>query len=55
MGGKIVRLDNGKEPDPQKPTDLTQAEIAHDHVLDVTGSRAETRAKIVKMLADLSI
>lgn len=53
IGAKIVRVDRGREPTPYLPSDMTQAQIVQDHILDSSGSKPERRAKIAAMFDDL--
>jgi hypothetical protein len=53
MGGFVVRVDNGRRPDPQKPMDQRAATIKADYTLDTSGKKADRKAACDKMLGDL--
>jgi hypothetical protein len=53
LGGVIVRADNGKDPDPNKPLDLMQATIKADQSVDTSGKKKARKAAADQMLADL--
>jgi hypothetical protein len=53
LGGVIVRADNGKEPDPNKPLDQLQSTIVADQSVDTSGKKQARKAAADQMLADL--
>jgi hypothetical protein len=53
LGGVIVRADNGKEPDPNKPLDQLQSTIVADQSVDTSGKKKARKAAADQMLADL--
>jgi dephospho-CoA kinase len=53
LGGVIVRCDNGKEPDPNKPLDQLQSTIVADQSVDTSGNKKARKAAADQMLADL--
>jgi hypothetical protein len=46
LGGKLVAIDTGKSPDPNKPMDLRQAKIVADHMLRAPGGKKELKAAL---------
>src|SRR5579884_388227 len=41
LGGKLVAIDTGKSPDPDKQMDLRQAKIVADHMVRAPGGKKE--------------
>lgn len=53
MGGKVLRLYNGKEPNSDLPLDVKQASIQADHTIQHDGSKSDVRNKVDQYMMSL--